>query len=231
MDTLVNAEQQKGVLVFKSPFSGFIIPLEEVPDPVFAQKMVGDGLAIDPTSEFLLAPFDGEVVQIHPAHHALTLRHGPTGLEALIHIGLDTVQLASEKVRIPISEGIHARPASLILQTAKRFEGEISIHWENRQANCRSLVQILELAIPGDAFVQFHASGPDAKQALEELARVTRELKEVHAPTDKKLHKQARLLASERINSEALSLLQEWPLGRSSWFNMKLSNHTNRAEE
>lgn len=279
MDTVVNAEQQKGILVFKSPFSGFIIPLEEVPDPVFAQKMVGDGLAIDPTSDFLLAPFDGEVIQIHPSHHALTLRHGPTGLEALIHIGLDTVQLkgegfkvhvkkgdhvkagdvlvnfdadvisrkaqslisplillpgaqtwdfevqfgpveagdpgflvvridkskhnsvpvlssqssktkgeylTSEMVKIPISEGIHARPASLILQTAKRFEGEISIHWENRQANCRSLVQILELAIPGNALVQFHASGPDAKQALEELARVTRELKEVHAPADNK---------------------------------------------
>ena len=57
-----------------APLSGFTVPLEEVPDPVFAQKIVGDGISIEPTSSQLLAPVAGVVVQLHRAHHALTLR-------------------------------------------------------------------------------------------------------------------------------------------------------------
>jgi phosphocarrier protein FPr len=66
-----------------------------VPDPVFAQKMVGDGISIDPISQSLLAPCDGEVIQLHPSHHAITLKTA-NDLEILIHIGLDTVTLRGE---------------------------------------------------------------------------------------------------------------------------------------
>lgn len=79
-------------LTIKAPLSGVLVPLHEVPDPVFSQKMVGDGIAIDPTSEELLAPCEGEIVQLHPAGHAVTLR-APEGLEVLLHIGIDTVKL------------------------------------------------------------------------------------------------------------------------------------------
>jgi phosphocarrier protein FPr/phosphocarrier protein len=78
-----------------APLSGVIVPLASVPDPVFAQKIVGDGVSIDPTSAELLAPVAGEVVQLHGAHHALTLRTDG-GLEVLVHIGLDTVMLRGE---------------------------------------------------------------------------------------------------------------------------------------
>ena len=54
-----------------SPLSGQVWPLERVPDPVFAQKMVGDGLSIDPTDARLLAACDGEVVALHAAGHAV----------------------------------------------------------------------------------------------------------------------------------------------------------------
>ena len=60
-----------------------------------AQKIVGDGVSIDPTSAELLAPVAGEVVQLHGAHHALTLRTDG-GLEVLVHIGIDTVMLCGE---------------------------------------------------------------------------------------------------------------------------------------
>ena len=50
--------------------SGVVYPLERIPDPVFAQKLVGDGLSIDPTDSILLAPCDGEVMQLHPALRA-----------------------------------------------------------------------------------------------------------------------------------------------------------------
>jgi phosphocarrier protein FPr len=78
-----------------SPLSGQIWPLERVPDPVFAQKMVGDGLSIDPTGALLVAPCDGEVASLHAAGHAVTLRT-PEGIELLMHVGIDTVTLKGE---------------------------------------------------------------------------------------------------------------------------------------
>jgi phosphocarrier protein FPr len=82
-------------LSIKAPFSGVLVPLDTVPDPVFSQKMVGDGIAIDPTSEVLLAPCAGTVVPMHPAGHAVTVRSSE-GLEILVHIGIDTVKLKGE---------------------------------------------------------------------------------------------------------------------------------------
>ena len=58
-----------GQLSILSPLSGQVWPLERVPDPVFAQKMVGDGLSIDPTDALLVAGCDGEVVALHAAGH------------------------------------------------------------------------------------------------------------------------------------------------------------------
>ena len=78
-------------LILRAPLSGVVYPLERVPDPVFAQKMTGDGLSIDPVDTTLRAPCAGEVIQIHPASHALTLRAG--SVEVLMHIGIDTVAL------------------------------------------------------------------------------------------------------------------------------------------
>jgi phosphocarrier protein FPr len=69
-----------------------LVPIERVPDPVFSGKMVGDGIALDPISESLLAPCDGEVVMLHAANHALTLATAE-GIEVLMHIGLDTINL------------------------------------------------------------------------------------------------------------------------------------------
>lgn len=82
-------------LVVTAPLSGFVCELEEIPDPVFAQRMVGDGAAIDPTSQVLLAPIAGTVIEIHPSRHAVTLR-AANGIELLVHIGLDTVLLRGE---------------------------------------------------------------------------------------------------------------------------------------
>ena len=79
-------------LTLKAPLSGYLVPIERVPDPVFSQKMVGDGIALDPVSQSLVAPCDGEVVMLHPANHALTLA-AAGGIELLMHIGLDTINL------------------------------------------------------------------------------------------------------------------------------------------
>lgn len=88
-----------------APLSGVMLPLDQVPDPVFAKKMVGDGFSIDPLSSVLVAPVAGEVVDLQPSHHAITLRTAE-GLEILMHIGLDTVSLLGQGFTPKVKEGV-----------------------------------------------------------------------------------------------------------------------------
>ncbi|GAB4134191.1 MAG: phosphoenolpyruvate--protein phosphotransferase [Cyanobacteria bacterium J069] len=95
MSYAVAPAETRSTVALVAPLSGQLVPIEQVPDPVFAQKMVGDGVSIDPTSQTLLAPCDGEVIQLHPSNHAVTVKTAE-GLEVLMHIGLDTVTLRGE---------------------------------------------------------------------------------------------------------------------------------------
>ena len=78
-----------------APMAGWLCLLDEVPDPVFAERMMGDGFAIDPTEGVLRAPADGVVVALPASSHALTLALA-NGVELLLHIGLETVALQGE---------------------------------------------------------------------------------------------------------------------------------------
>ena len=75
-----------------APFDGWCAPLDEVPDPVFAGRLLGDGLAIDPTSGIVAAPCDGEIIALPASGHAVSIR-GLHNVDVLIHIGIDTVHL------------------------------------------------------------------------------------------------------------------------------------------
>ena len=97
-----------------APLPGWVIPLEQVPDPVFSGKMVGDGVAIEPLSGELVAPVAGEVIQLHAAHHALTLRT-PEGLDVLLHVGLDTVMLRGEGFNPVVRERDNVKAGDLLL--------------------------------------------------------------------------------------------------------------------
>ena len=92
-----------------SPLSGQTWPLERVPDPVFAQKLVGDGVSIDPTDAVLLAGCDGEVVSLPASGHAVTLRTRE-GIEVLMHVGIDTVTMKGEGFhpRVKPGDSVHA---------------------------------------------------------------------------------------------------------------------------
>ena len=81
-----------GELILLAPVSGVLYPLERVPDPVFSQKLAGDGISIDPTNNILRAPCPGEIVQQHAAGHAVTLK-AAGDVEVLMHVGIDTVTL------------------------------------------------------------------------------------------------------------------------------------------
>ena len=101
-------------LTIHSPMQGWAAPLDEVPDPVFAERMLGDGLAVDPTLGELRAPCDGTIVSVHRARHAVTLR-AANGAELLMHIGLETVGLepghyieVDDTLRVPGSDWLYA---------------------------------------------------------------------------------------------------------------------------
>ncbi|MCI8838571.1 MAG: PTS transporter subunit EIIC [Hungatella sp.] len=83
------------VLKILSPATGTVIPLEQVPDPVFSQKIIGDGVAVIPTEGNIVSPVDGEVASVAETLHAYGFRTAD-GLEILIHVGLETVGLKGE---------------------------------------------------------------------------------------------------------------------------------------
>lgn len=86
------------------PLKGVYVDLSEVPDPVFAEKMVGDGFAIDPLENILYSPIDGKIKSIHRAKHAITLE-SEYGFDILMHIGLETVSLAGKGFDVKVKEG------------------------------------------------------------------------------------------------------------------------------
>jgi phosphoenolpyruvate-protein phosphotransferase len=91
-------------LILKSPLDGWALPIEEIPDPVFAQRMAGDGLGIDPTGNVLHAPCAGTVTFIRGCRHALSLRTDG-GAELLLHVGIDTVAMKGEGFEPLVTSG------------------------------------------------------------------------------------------------------------------------------
>ena len=91
-------------LVLLAPLSGWSAPLEEVPDPVFSGRMLGDGVAIDPLGETLCAPCAGQIVTLPETRHAVTLRTDQ-GVDVLMHVGVDTVALGGEGFRAHVTAG------------------------------------------------------------------------------------------------------------------------------
>ena len=94
--------------------SGAVVPIEAVPDPVFAGRMLGDGLAIDPVEGVLYAPCDGQVVQLHASRHACVLE-ATNGARMLLHIGIDTVLLKGEGFVARVAQGDAVRAGQALI--------------------------------------------------------------------------------------------------------------------
>ena len=80
-----------GIRIY-APVSGKIVPIEDVADVVFSEKIAGDGIAIKPEGDRLVAPFDGTIVQVFETNHAFAIR-SEKNIEVLVHFGIDTVDL------------------------------------------------------------------------------------------------------------------------------------------
>lgn len=87
-----------------APLKGRTVPLDEVPDQVFSDKLMGDGLAIYPANGEVVAPFDGTVELVFPTKHAIGLK-SESGVEVLIHFGLETVGLQGEGFKVHVDSG------------------------------------------------------------------------------------------------------------------------------
>lgn len=103
-DKLFGKAKKSNVEEIYAPLSGELVSIDKVPDPVFGQKMMGDGIAIIPEEGLLVSPVDGKIVQIFHTKHAIGVESN-NGLEILLHIGLETVELNGEGFEILVSEG------------------------------------------------------------------------------------------------------------------------------
>lgn len=110
-----------------SPMTGEAVGLGEVPDPVFSQKIVGDGMAVIPSEGKLLSPVDGEIVSVADTKHAYGLRTAE-GLELLIHVGLETVHLNGECFQVFVKPGDKVKAGDLLAEVDLAYLKEREIN-------------------------------------------------------------------------------------------------------
>ena len=125
-------------LLIAAPMAGWALPLSEVPDPVFAERMAGDGVAIDPTGSVLHAPCDGEVLDMKGAQHAVTIR-SELGIDILMHVGIDTVKL----------DGVGFVPLEAVGAKVEQGQPLLRFDLERLARRAPSLVTPIVLASPG----------------------------------------------------------------------------------
>lgn len=112
---MFNFFKKNKIIEIGTPVSGEIISIEDVPDAVFSEKMIGDGVAIEPSEGLVLSPVDGEIVSLFPTNHAIGIRTYE-GLEILIHIGLDTVELKGEGFKRITSENAKVKKGDPLME-------------------------------------------------------------------------------------------------------------------
>ncbi|WP_460108878.1 phosphoenolpyruvate--protein phosphotransferase [Pseudomonas sp. S3_H04] len=145
-----------------APLSGVLMALDEVPDPVFSGRVIGDGLCIDPTSSTLCAPLAGIISNVQASGHAVSITDDH-GVQVLMHIGLDTVNLAGQGFTSLVEEGQRVAAGQALIE----FDADyIARH-------ARSLLTLM-LVVSGEPFTWLSApSGRvESGQPLLELAAV-----------------------------------------------------------
>jgi len=191
-------EPQRG-LILLSPLAGWSTPLDEIPDPVFAGRMLGDGVALDPTGATLHAPCDGEIIALPESRHAVTLR-SDSGAEILMHIGIDTVGLGGEGFQAHVQPGrrvaagerlitfdldLIARRAKSLLTPILVMEGcgfTVVRSIGNRELAVGDV--LMEIAPSGEATVR----GGTGEAGAHEASKGTAELRRVRVALEHGIH-------------------------------------------
>lgn len=108
-------KKDSGTIDIVAPLSGEIVNIEDVPDVVFAEKIVGDGIAIKPAGNKIVAPVDGTIGKIFETNHAFSIE-SDSGIELFVHFGIDTVELKGEGFKRIAEEGQRVQKGDLVLE-------------------------------------------------------------------------------------------------------------------
>jgi PTS system N-acetylglucosamine-specific IIC component len=104
-----------GEIVLLSPVTGEVVALEDVPDAAFATRAVGEGVAILPTGNQVVAPCDGQLVKIFNTNHAFALIND-AGVELIVHIGIETVKLGGQGFTRLVEQGSQVKAGQPVLE-------------------------------------------------------------------------------------------------------------------
>ncbi|MFB5674224.1 PTS system trehalose-specific EIIBC component [Paenibacillus terreus] len=110
-----SADNQEHILEIKSPLTGKAVELAEVPDPAFSTGAMGQGIAVEPAEGKITAPFDGVVAHVIKSKHAVMLEHA-SGVQVLIHIGINTVSLKGSGYTVHVQDGDKVKAGQLLLE-------------------------------------------------------------------------------------------------------------------
>lgn len=109
-----------------APIAGSFIAIEDIPDPVFAQKMMGEGFGIRPSNGLVVAPVDGEIINVFPTKHAIGIKAN-NGVELLIHVGLETVTMKGDGFNALVTQGDQVTKGDALLEfDIKKIEEQAS---------------------------------------------------------------------------------------------------------
>lgn len=147
-----------------APLAGWACALDAVPDPVFAERMMGDGIAVDPLDGVLRAPCDAEVISVAPTRHAVTLRLA-NGAELLMHIGLETVGLGGAGFEVETRDGAMVRAGDPLIRfdldavalAAKSLVTPIVVANEGYAI---AVLAVDRAVAPGDGLIEIAAQTP-----------------------------------------------------------------------
>lgn len=116
LKSLVSDDKKStGIIEIVAPLSGVIVNIEDVPDVVFAEKIVGDGVAIKPEGDKMVAPVDGVIGKIFETNHAFSIE-SDSGIELFVHFGIDTVELKGQGFRRIAEEGQRVKKGDTIIE-------------------------------------------------------------------------------------------------------------------
>ena len=142
-----------------APLAGVLLALDQVPDPVFSSRLIGDGLCIDPTSQVLCAPLAGVVSNLQHTGHAISIT-GDNGVQVLLHIGLDTVNLGGKGFTPLVEAGQRVTAGQALIE----FDADsIALH-------ARSLLTLM-LVVSGESFAPL-VPGSDLVESGQPLLRL-----------------------------------------------------------
>ena len=158
-----------------SPLEGTVVSLEQVPDPVFSEHMLGDGLAILPRNSQVLAPVTGTVVNLNKALHAVVLRTHEA--EILVHVGLETVALKGEGFKAFIKEGDTVKAGQKLLEfdldiLKKKAASSLVLVVVTSPTDAKLTRKATGLVHSGQALF-YHLTAPETSKTLPEMTRFT----------------------------------------------------------